>query len=116
MPIIQIQVAPNRGEALMQAHDRLVAAIETIVDETLAPAPGTLQLAISACLSMPRGRDVLVVVQHRASTQRGPEVRGQFADRCRALLERELAASVRVRVIAINSGDIVASDTPEPDA
>lgn len=111
MPIVQIFVDPTYSTVLSERIQPIAQAIEAAVQETLAPAPDMLQISAAASLAMPRGRRALAIVHHRASPARDAARRQALAHRLRDILERELGASARVRVLALANDEIAASDS-----
>lgn len=113
MPIAHLYVAPSRVKQVAEAAETLGALIETALFLHLKPAPETVQIAFVESFAMPRGCELVLVVQHRASASRTPAVRDAAAQDLRDRLHLATGASIRVRLIALEPSDIAASDVLE---
>lgn len=116
MPIAQITVSERLAPSVRDRADEITASIVAILTNGLHANPDLVQVTFTATIAPPFGREVLCQVFHRASDVRTAEVRAAVADRLRDTLHQFTGQSVRVRLMALDSAVIAASDTPETSA
>ena len=113
MPIAKITLAPDLVEPLGPRMGEITDGIAAILSEGLSAKPQLVQVVLTAALCAPKGCAVLCEVQHRGSAARTAEIRESTAQRLHDLLHDATAATVRVRLIALDPADIAAIDSPE---
>ncbi|SUB03009.1 Uncharacterised protein [Pannonibacter phragmitetus] len=113
MPVVQVHVAPEiAGQAGLKARE-IGEIIEQGLISLLSASPDKIQIAIVAALAMPKGCQLLVAVDHRASDERPKPIRDELAHQIATQLHGLLGASIRVRLIGIDPAYISACDIHE---
>ena len=116
MPIAQITVSENLAAVVRDKADEITGSIVRILTEDFPANRDLVQVTFTAAIAPVFGKEVLCQVFHRASDARTAEIRAAVADKLRDTLHHFTGQSVRVRLMALDSAVIAASDTPETSA